>query len=398
MTMTAIYERAGTEQDLEACAVLLSAAFGGTLENSRAWVAKGGSDDLRVLRVGSEVVATLRFIPMGQWFGGRSVRMIGIAGVAVAPQHRGHGYARRLMEEAVREMAGMGCPISGLYPATQTLYRRAGWEQAGTRSVIRIPSAKLKLADPPTAARDGLRGVKLTADDQPRVKALYERYARRRDGYLDRGPYIWQRVFDPYTGPMTGYGFERDGELCAYVYLRNAKKPTGRYDVELSDLAAADAAGMRAVLGLLADHRSVGDDIEWCAGPCDPWLHLLDEQPYEVKLLDYWMLRIIDVPRALESRGYGAGLRGELHFDVRDELVPKNNGRFVLTVEGGAGRVSPGGEGSLRLGVRALASLYTGFRPASDLRLLGQLEGPDDAVCLADALFAGPTPITPDMY
>jgi predicted acetyltransferase len=52
----------------------------------------------------------------------------------------------------------------------------------------------------------------------------------------------------------------------------------------------------------------------------------------------------------------------------------------------------------LRLTVRALAPLYTGHASASALRALGWLEGDDDAVAIADALFAGPAPATADFF
>lgn len=45
--------------------------------------------------------ASLVRVPVGQRFGGRSVPMLGIAGVAVPPERRGGGLARRLMADAI---------------------------------------------------------------------------------------------------------------------------------------------------------------------------------------------------------------------------------------------------------------------------------------------------------
>ena len=61
-------------------------------------------------------------------------------------------------------------------------------------------------------------------------------------------------------------------------------------------------------------------------GPMDPLLLLMREQDYQVKLLFHWMLRVLDVPAALEARGYPAGVSGTLHLEVEDELFPENRG------------------------------------------------------------------------
>ena len=62
-------------------------------------------------------------------------------------------------------------------------------------------------------------------------------------------------------------------------------------------------AGLR-LLTFLADHRSVGRNLMFFRAPNDPLLALPAEQEYEAKLLFHWFLRIVDVPKALEARGY----------------------------------------------------------------------------------------------
>ncbi len=73
-------------------------------EGASQWLCNSGLEHVRVLEEEGQVRACLLRIPMGQHFGGRAVPMIGIAGVAVAPEWRGRGTARRLMEACVREV------------------------------------------------------------------------------------------------------------------------------------------------------------------------------------------------------------------------------------------------------------------------------------------------------
>lgn len=394
MSDTLNYATPAGESDASAIAAILSSAFGNQPDQSREWVGKLDLSDFRIVRAGGEVVGALLLVPMGQYWGGRAAPMTGIAAVGVAPHRRGEGVALHLMRGAVRELAERGVPISGLYPATQHLYRRAGYEQAGTRFTVTLPAARIGVR-----SAGALKSVRLGDADTEEVKACYARFASRHDGYLDRGPYVWSRIRETREGTAGGFGFrDRSGALRGYVYLTQPKKPSGKYDLRVWDMAGDSAEAMREVLAFLADHRSMADDAIWFTGPHDPFLALLDEQPFTMALHFYWMLRILDVKRALEARGYPPGVRAELHLEVDDDLLESNRGRFTVQVEGGRASVKPGGRGEVRLGVRALAPLYSGLRSAWELRTLGVLEGPDEALAAAAGVFAGAAPATPDMY
>ena len=81
---------------------------------------------------GDRLVASVTTHELGQFFGGRSVPMGGLAGVVVAPDQRGRGLARQLIMRSFEAMAQRGEVISTLYPTTAPLYRSMGYEIAGT--------------------------------------------------------------------------------------------------------------------------------------------------------------------------------------------------------------------------------------------------------------------------
>jgi predicted acetyltransferase len=385
-----------TEADVPALARILSHAFAGPREGSAEWARKAGLENLRCLRPagGGEPPATLLRIPMGMYFGGRGVPMVGIAGVGVAPEARGRGAGAALMRAAVQEMGEEGVALSGLYPATQPLYRRVGYEQAGHRFEVRLP---VRFVD--TRER-GMEVRPVTEAETPAVKACFAAFGAAFNGALDRTEYIWGRIRA--NRDITYHGFAAVGDTGAiegYVYLSQTRKmDRGRQDLTLSDLAFTTARAGRRLLAFLADFSSMADDIVLYGGPLHPALFLLSEQRYRMDLREHWMLRVCDVPRAMEARGYAPGPRAELHLDIRDELLPKNQGRWTVSVEGGRAAVAKGGRGDLRLDVRALAPLYSGLISARQLRLLGHLEGDDAAVGAADSIFAGPAPWQSDMY
>ncbi|HVZ94403.1 MAG TPA: GNAT family N-acetyltransferase [Phycisphaerales bacterium] len=385
------------QSEIDACAFILGTAFGSPPAQSREWIEKSGSDDMRAGRADGELVACLRFVRMAQWWGSKSVPMVGVAGVGVAPHRRGEGFALELMRSAMRELAAEGCPISCLYPATQRLYDRAGYAQAGSRFHVTVPLPRLN-------ARAGkLKGMTLRDEDAGEVKACYTRAASHLNGYLDRGDYCWTRVRESRDGPVHGFGFRDTTGIRGYLYYTQSRKSTGKHDLKLTDIAADSRDAAMELLAFLSDHRSMGDDAVWHAGPHDPLLALIDEQVYTLTLHHYWMMRITDARRALEARGYASAVRADLHLDIADDLLDLNRGRFVLTAEGGTASVKPGGRGDLRLDIRTLATLYSGLRSAYELRALGLIECTDGgainrALADASAIFAGPAPATPDMY
>ena len=109
-------------------------------------------------------------------------------------------------------------------------------------------------------------------------------------------------------------------------------------------------------------------------------------------------LRIVDVGGALGARGYPPGISAELHFDIQDDLLSWNNGRFVLELADGRAQARPGGQGRIRLHARGLATLYSGYMTPQELRVAGTLDGPDQDVAAAGLVFAGPRPWTPDWH
>jgi predicted acetyltransferase len=383
-------------EDMAAVSRIVAHCFTGTREDCGRWIEEAGPQHVRIMReADGGIAASLLRIPMGQYFGGRSVPLVGIAGVGVSPEGRGRGTAGALMAAALREMHEEGTPLSGLYAATQPLYRRVGYEQAGHRFEIRLPMTTLTVRDRAMAVRE------LTEQDHEAVRECYSHFAGCFDGPLDRGPYIWGRVCGTRDFKYTGFAATGEsGEIEGYIYLVTRRKADrGRQEAVVSDLAFTTPRAGRRLLALLGDFGSMADEAIMFGGPMHPALFLLNEQRFRIDLRDHWMLRVVNVVSALESRGYRRHIAAGLVLDVRDDLIADNTGRWRLEVEAGRGRSGRGGDGpALSLDVQSLAALYSGYLSATQLRLLGRAEGDEVAIAAADAIFAGTTPWMSDMY
>jgi predicted acetyltransferase len=378
------------EEELVTLGGILGWSFGFDATDARSWLDHGGLVNVRIARRGERVLGGLLEIPMGQWFGGRSVSMLGIAGVGVAPEARGEGVALSLMQETLRAARRRGVFLSTLYPATLTLYRAAGYELAGSR--YRITAA---LGDLPTARGD-LDVDPLEPADAPAVEALYRRIASERPGYLDRGPYVWQRVRASRKETYRGFAVHGAGGLEGYTYL-SQRGPDDQRELVVHDLVTATAGALRRLTAFLADHRSTIRWLSLRASAVDPLVFAAPERSFRIELAEQWMLRIVDVEGALTARGYPP-VDATVDFELGDRTLPENSSRYRLEVSAGRARLTPGGRGDIALDERALAALYTGFLSPAALASVGRLEGEPKALARLALLFAGPPPAMSDYF
>ncbi len=390
------YDRIHTDDDWAAYDVIVGDAFvvqhdPEETQHTREVV---GRENIRVLRADDNtIVAGLGLIPMGQYFGGRNVPMIGIGAVATDVAHRGGGAASHLMAEMVRELHGRGDVISTLYPATRRLYRRSGYEMAGLEQSVEINLQRIPIRERgPTVRR-------ATDADRPTVEALWRRWAPTHPGNVDRGRFNWERVFNFKRKPLQGFIVEENGEPTGYLYVRHDRtSPTELANVMIHDWVAVTPAAGRRLLTALSDYQTTRSRAYVRTSAADAILSLLPEQSYEVRTHCTWMTRIVSVPRALAARGYAPAVGGELHLQVEDDVIPQNTGAWTLTVGDGVGRVAPGGRGDLRIDVRGLASLFTGFQTPQRLVQAEFASGDEGTLRLAEGIFAGSVPWMRDAF
>jgi predicted acetyltransferase len=350
-----------------------------------------GIDNFRLLYQGKELVGGLGFYPIGHWFGNNQVPTTGVAAVGVAPQFRGTGAARTLMHHALKEIYNTGTPLSTLYPATQRLYRSVGYDQGGSYCQWQIPLATLC-----ASSRD--LPVEAISNPQPDYfTALYRQAAQKINGYLDRNLALWQTILDPQDNQLYAYWVGDRNHRQGYIIFEQ-KVVDKQLCLVIRDWVATTPAAMSRLWTFLADHRSQVKYCRWHGGMVEPKLLLLPEQTATLLEFTIWLVRIVDVPKALQMRAYPKGIEAELHLAIEDPLFAANAGNYRLTVAEGQGKVIPGGKGELRLEVKALASLYTGFFTAQQLQRMGKLEGSETAITLATQLFSLPSPSLAEFF
>jgi predicted acetyltransferase len=359
-------------------------------DDANAWAEWVPFENFRIAKRNGKAIGGMTLVPMGQWFGGRSVPMTGISSVGISPEERATGGGTTFMKVVLEELLAAGVPISSLYPATQTIYRRCGYELAGDYIRYRVNTDEIDV-------RDRTLEVELTTE-RDAIVALYNERARRTAGNLDRTPHMWDRIFDPYkTDGADAYLVNGASGPEGYVTYTRESSASVRAHMNAT-LVALTPAAARRILTFAVDHKSFIETFNWTGPAAEPFTFFLAEPRRKVQMSWPWMLRIVDVRSALTERGYPSSVEAELDLRVIDDVLPSNGGNFVLRVSGGKADVQTGGKGSMKIDVRGLASLFTGYMSAHELLATGYIEATDAELARATSIFAGPAPWLADFF
>ncbi len=381
-TIGGVTTRDITGDDLAAVFDVRSRSFGRLSDSARGWwdeVQRESIEGHRAIGafVGDRLLANARVLSYQQFWGGRPMPMGGVAGVVVAPDARGRGVGSLLVAAVAQRSLELGDLVSALYPATLPLYRALGWEVAGAQYRISMSAEALRTL--------GGRKVPLRtaaeADIGPFLESLRERYTVQRAN----GPKLPSAA--EAREQLTGDGmmsYFTDGGHVVYQWASE--------DLVVSYLCADTPEVARALWSVVGSGASIVKKVAAYVAPDDPIHLLLPEEVAHQTSMKRWMLRVLDVRKAIAARGFSPAVTGSAALSLQDPLLAGNSGAWLLEVSGGRGRLRHGeaAETSLRLGPNGIAALYAGT-PVHVLRVAGLASGGDPAADeLLDAAFAGP--------
>lgn len=396
--------RFGTGDDLDGIWEVFRHGFGAKEVDRDAWTKD--LDPARCLVAvdeRGEIGAASHIRRFEQWFGGRAIPLAGYSPVAVLPQHRGRGWGRAVTAGHFADLRDRGEVIAGLFPASVQLYRSVGFELAGSYLHRRIPAGLFtSIRTTPGAERvDVRRG---SVDDVAAIHRCYDRLARRLDGPLTRDEAWWARRLPPDLADTACFVVDHPtepGELDGYAVYRHGKgRPPFDYSVVVSEVQGATPEVLRALWRVVGSSGSQAPDVE-IIGPAEDPLFLLlgGADPTSVRSEIRWMLRLVDAAGAVAARGWNPTVSATVDLAVTDDHAPWNAGRWRLEVDGGEGRLTPGGEGTVEVSIQGLSSWWSGYAGARTLATTGHVRTSDPtALAVLDGLGAASAPTLVDFY
>ncbi|GAA2747613.1 hypothetical protein GCM10009868_37840 [Terrabacter aerolatus] len=417
--MSELRTRDVVDADLPAVLAIRNRSFGPLGAGGDTWWQRVSSETLggRMIAVVDDsdtVVGAGRIRPYEQAWGGRHLRMGGVAGVYVEPSARGQGVATTLTRALITRMGELGDVVSCLFPTTATLYRRSGYEVGGVQTRMTYAAHLLRDLGASPAARRRSGGLRPARPDDARRMHDLHREAHARHGVS--GPMVR-------SAPALADVLGRD-ELIAYVVdggfvVYDLSDGT----VTVEDLVATTPEAAATLWGVVGSGSSAAPTVQTFLDPRDPVTLVLGGLPAVAVQQIPWMGRVIDLAAAFGERGFPPHTTATVDLLVVDAEAPANAGRWSLSVSGGRGTATrtaaqaeaatgrggagtheggaitsnaePGADGGvLCVDARGLSALWCGWT-VSRLRQAGLATGgtADDDAAL-DAVFAGQPFIT----
>ena len=350
------------------------------MEADRSWVAESGGRF-----VGNAAIYSLNLtLPAAPGQQTPVVPFAGVTGVGVHPTHRRRGLLRRLMACMLDDARERGEAFAGLIASESVIYGRFGFGHATSASELTIDSREAAFDRP--APELGLQ--LLDGDEAAKVLPdLFERQRRTRAGEPNRTALDWERRLAdrPRDRREANAMFHA---ACDEGYVSYRVKEADILQAERCRLQIEELRGITAeaeaglwqfvfsidlVGEVAARRRPVDEPLRW---------RLVDQRQLRVTgVVDWLYLRILDVPAALEARGYRSEGRLVLDLlpaaDTLDGQPDPAPGRWVLEAgsDGASCRPARSEEAAdLRLRVTELGALYLGGFPASLLAAGGRIE------------------------
>ena len=345
-------------------------------------------------------------IPFTMRANGRAVKLAGVSTIGTQPEHRRQGLVRRIHTQAFGEMREAGQNVAALWASQAAIYQRYGYAMTTVLRRYTVDTVDIRFHDDDEG--DG-RVARVDLDEAyDVVKGVYIQFIADRMCYLHRAKALWlQNALEPVEadGPIwVAVCYDTDDEPMGYVIytLRAGKVDHAARSQELvvRDLAWLTPNAYRSLWRFIASHDLVGR-VRWNNAPADDPAFEYFMEPRLLNSDDRegaWF-RLVDAVGALTERGYDED--GELIIGLSaDPLTPWNDGTWRLETGADGARMHPSNEApEIELSSKALASLYTGFRSATELANWGMLEGNPKAVAKANAVFrTRHAPHTPDHF
>ncbi len=303
---------------------------------------------------------------------GRTVPFGGLTWVGVHPDHRRRGLLTAMMRHHFEQTRREGGYLSALHASEPGIYGRHGYGLASLELEVELG-----------------RGMTLTAphlEDEvatisTRLHTITDKGVTERRREVDLallaecvGVVVGDEDFYAMMGHLTAEE-KRDGEpprilfavrdgrdLGYVVFKRKHKWNNARPAAEVSVGSVSGGPAARlALLRRVTDLDLAGSVKVHGVAESDPllsWVHgprgLGAVLPYD----SLWV-RLVDLPRALEARGYEAGC--DVVVEVADEAAAWNAGRWRIRVEDGVADVSrTDDDAEVSLPVSALGAAYLG--------------------------------------
>ncbi|CAN5715136.1 GNAT family N-acetyltransferase [soil metagenome] len=341
---------------------------------------------------GDRLVAKAVALELASWLGGAEIPTCGIAGVAVAAEHRGSGLLGDVLAPLLAESVARGEVVSTLYPTATGIYRSFGYELVTSYDCVEIPTADLARV----RAAGATTTRRATPDDVPAMQAVYATWAAAQNGPLTRTGLRFTQSPEELLAEHTGVtlAVDPDDRVVGWAGWERSGGYGPHGVLEIWDLYGLTADAYRALWTVAASFTSVTGTVRLRTSGADPARLVLPTSAWAsvARHQHPYMLRVSDVAGALGALAPRVpGLVAVVDVAVLGDRFGVTDGAYRLLLDDGPGRCESiaATPGLPTYSPQGLALAVNGAQSCANLRLLGHLTGPDDHDAVLDAALAG---------
>ncbi len=292
--------------------------------------------------------------------------------MAVPPEERRRGYARRLMAGLLDELYAQQTPLSLLFPFSVGFYRTLGYGLANFTWLMELAPRLL----PDYSERIHVR--RAGPADEAAIRACHEaaRCLPQNNGWPGRGDWEWRnKVAKPEHEKAV---FVADGQVEGYL-VYTLTWSTAATPVKLLEWVWTSDRAWRGLAGFLAALGDQATSVSYNAPQGSP----------AARLVNGFMLRVVHLPAALAVRRYPGHVKAEFVLQVNDVQLPANSQSLLVQISNGAATATATtASPQVRTGMAVFSQLYAGVMTAEQARTVSVLHGDDTSCAAVSAAFA----------
>lgn len=375
-------QRMASEGDIDFIATSYREAFAFTRSQTLDYIGSVGLNSLHVVEVEQRPAAVFALIDAGHWFGGKVVSACNIAHVAICPEHRGSGLAATILDMACAKALEKGALIATLFASTRPVYRRSGFELAGSEIIYEADTSELY------KIRDRFQCRRVTGDAiLNAIIPIHKNQSSNEAGVLERHATHWNILLGKTADEVSVFVFDGDGDDTGYAVIDTSNPDC----LVLRDWAALSGLAARQILKFIGTFSTVYPTVRWHGAPHDALVFAMPDKGWRLVHQEEFLLRVLSPKDALAARGYDCG-NARIGIDVVQNGQARS---FTLSIGNGIASCEEEASAAvprIAIGQSQLATLFTGFRTARFLARAGWLTADEEAIKICDRIFTGPFP------
>lgn len=282
-----------------------------------------------------EIAAHGRSYDFQMFLRGVPIRVGGIADLATFSEFRRKGYAKLIVQKLLQNDFEEKRGAAILYPFLTKFYQELGWETVGTDLTIYFDPGIINASRPP----ENIKLAPFKESDIPEVMEFYENVAKKKYSLLVRSQEYWSTVLKRQQRKIV---IREDNKVVGYFFVNRKSYTSWEFPhwkgrIIINEWLAETPGAVQALFWYLQVWKNTITELSLRVPSLEaiPFRLFLNDNDFKIASNNGLMGRVVSIEHLFSSLKWPKDLTAKLTFNIKDSLLPQNNGTWELTVEDG---------------------------------------------------------------